>query len=95
MLKQDEAPRRDTSFESLAKLKPAFGKEGTITAGNAPGVNDGACALVLMNEEKAKKEGKEPLHTLLAMQKWQLNRKTSHKHLDLSLMNYLKKQVKH
>jgi acetyl-CoA C-acetyltransferase len=57
----DEAPRRDTSLESLAKLRPAFGKDGTITAGNAPGVNDGACALVLMNEERAKAEGKTPL----------------------------------
>lgn len=57
----DEAPRRNTSRETLSKLRPAFGREGTITAGNAPGVNDGACALVLMNEERAKKEGKTPL----------------------------------
>lgn len=61
----DEAPRRDTSLESLAKLRPAFGKDGTITAGNAPGVNDGACALVLMNEERALKEGKTPLATII------------------------------
>ena len=61
----DEAPRRDTSLESLAKLRPAFGKDGTITAGNAPGVNDGACALVLMNEERARKEGKTPLATII------------------------------
>ena len=60
-MNEDEAPRRDTSLESLAKLRPAFGKDGTITAGNAPGVNDGACALVLMNEERAKEHGKEPL----------------------------------
>ena len=58
---QDEVPRRDTSIEKLAKLAPAFGKEGTITAGNAPGVNDGAGALVLMSEERAKKEGKTAL----------------------------------
>ncbi len=57
----DEGPRRDTSLETLAKLRPAFGKDGTITAGNAPGVNDGACALVLMNEARAEKEGKTPL----------------------------------
>lgn len=57
----DEAPRRDTSLETLVKLRPAFGKDGTITAGNAPGVNDGACALVLMNEARAQKEGKTPL----------------------------------
>ena len=53
----DEAPRRDTSLERLAALKPAFGPEGTITAGNAPGVNDGACALVLMAEEEARAQG--------------------------------------
>jgi acetyl-CoA C-acetyltransferase len=56
----DESPRKDTSYEKLAKLAPVFGSEGTITAGNAPGINDGAAALVLMNEERAKKEGKEP-----------------------------------
>ncbi len=61
----DEAPRRNTSLESLAKLRPAFGKDGTITAGNAPGVNDGACALVLMNEERALKEGKTPLAVII------------------------------
>ena len=73
VVSQDEAPRADTSVESLAKLNPAFGKEGTITAGNAPGVNDGACALVLTNEEKAKELGKEPLafivgHTAIAIE---------------------------
>ncbi|MCM3744204.1 acetyl-CoA C-acetyltransferase [Sporosarcina luteola] len=61
----DEAPRRDTSLESLSKLRPAFGNDGTITAGNAPGVNDGACALVLMNEERAVKEGRRPLAVIL------------------------------
>lgn len=60
-IEQDEAPRRDTSVDSLSKLKPVFGKEGSITAGNAPGVNDGAAALVLMSEDKAKAEGKTPL----------------------------------
>jgi acetyl-CoA C-acetyltransferase len=62
----DEAPRKDTSLEKLSSLKPAFDKTGTITAGNAPGVNDGACALVLMSEEKAKREGRKPLATILA-----------------------------
>ncbi|WP_318616972.1 acetyl-CoA C-acetyltransferase [Sporosarcina sp. YIM B06819] len=61
----DEAPRRDTSLESLAKLRPAFGKDGTITAGNAPGVNDGACALILMNEQRAQQEGKTILATII------------------------------
>lgn len=59
IVKEDEAPRRDTNLEKLSKLPPAFDKDGTITAGNAPGVNDGACALVLMSEERAKEEGKE------------------------------------
>jgi acetyl-CoA C-acetyltransferase len=62
----DEAPRKDTSIEKLAKLKPAFDPKGTITAGNAPGVNDGACALVLMDEEKAEQEGRKPLAKILA-----------------------------
>ncbi|MHC8514420.1 acetyl-CoA C-acetyltransferase [Sporosarcina sp. ITBMC105] len=65
IVETDEAPRRDTSLESLAKLRPAFGKDGTITAGNAPGVNDGACALVLMKEKRAAKEGKTPLATII------------------------------
>ena len=60
-VEHDEAPRKDTSSEKLAKLGPAFGKDGTITAGNAPGINDGAGALVLMSEERAHKEGKTPL----------------------------------
>src|ERR671914_2703938 len=62
----DEAPRRDTSLESLAKLPPIFVKDGTHTAGNAPGVNDGAGALVLASEEWAKQNGREPLATIVA-----------------------------
>lgn len=61
----DEAPRKDTSIEKLAKLKPAFDPNGTITAGNAPGVNDGACAFVVMGDDKAKELGKTPLATIL------------------------------
>lgn len=63
---QDEAPREDTTAETLAKLRPAFGKDGTITAGNAPGINDGAAALVLMSEERAEKEGKKALAYVLS-----------------------------
>ncbi|WP_313431769.1 acetyl-CoA C-acetyltransferase, partial [Siminovitchia terrae] len=58
---QDEGPRSDTSIKKLAQLKPAFGPDGTITAGNAPGVNDGSAALVLMSEERANHEGRNPL----------------------------------
>lgn len=70
---QDEAPREGTTTEVLAKLRPAFGKDGTITAGNAPGINDGAAALVLMSEERAKKDGKSVLahvvgHTEVAVE---------------------------
>lgn len=64
-IEQDEAPRKDTKKEVLAKLRPAFGKDGTITAGNAPGINDGAGALVLMSDERAEKEGKQPLATVI------------------------------
>ena len=65
-LEADEGPRRDTSIERLAKLKPVFDPEGTTTAGNAPGVNDGAAALVVTSEEFAKKRGLEPLATILS-----------------------------
>jgi acetyl-CoA C-acetyltransferase len=57
----DEGPRRDTSVEMLAALKPAFKKDGTVTAGNAPGVNDGASALVVMSEAKARELKIAPL----------------------------------
>ncbi len=65
VISQDEAPRKSTSLEALSKLSPVFDHGGTITAGNAPGVNDGACAMVLMSEERAGKEGKEPLATII------------------------------
>ncbi|WP_088036753.1 acetyl-CoA C-acetyltransferase [Evansella clarkii] len=65
VVKDDESPRADTSVEKLAKLKPVFGADGSITAGNAPGVNDGAAALVLMSEEKAQERGIDPLATIL------------------------------
>jgi acetyl-CoA C-acetyltransferase len=61
----DEAPRRDTSLETLSKLPPIFLKEGTHTAGNAPGVNDGAGALVLASDEWASKNGKDVLATIV------------------------------
>ncbi|WP_217586378.1 acetyl-CoA C-acetyltransferase [Lentibacillus saliphilus] len=61
----DEAPRHDTTPEALAKLRPAFDKDGTITAGNAPGVNDGACAFVVMGDDVAEKQGKTPLATII------------------------------
>ena len=62
----DEAPRRDTSYEKLARLPPVFDPEGTTTAGNAPGVNDGAGALVVTSEEFARKRGLEVLATIVS-----------------------------
>jgi len=61
VVENDESPRADTSMETLGKLKPAFKEGGTVTAGNAPGVNDGASALVVMAEELAKSRGLKPL----------------------------------
>src|SRR5262249_18765205 len=58
---RDEPIRPDTTVETLAALKPAFRKDGTVTAGNAPGVNDGASALVIMDSARAKSLGLEPL----------------------------------
>ena len=60
----DEFPRFGTTKEILAKLKPAFNKDGTVTAGNASGINDGAAAVLLMSEEKAKEKGLEPMATI-------------------------------
>jgi acetyl-CoA C-acetyltransferase len=62
----DEGPRRDTSYEKLSRLKPVFDPEGTTTAGNAPGVNDGAGALVVTSEEFARKRGLEVLATIVS-----------------------------
>lgn len=57
----DEGPRRDTSLEKLSQLKPAFKPDGTITAGNAPSVNDGASAVLVVSEEKVKELGLKPM----------------------------------
>ena len=65
-LTADESPRRDTTLERLAALKPVFDPEGTTTAGNAPGVNDGAGALVVTSEDLAKSRGLEILATIVA-----------------------------
>ncbi len=61
----DEAPRRDTTLEVLAKLKPVFDASGTVTAGNAPGINDGAAALVIASSEYAKSHKLKPLARIL------------------------------
>lgn len=65
VISQDEGPRNDTSLERLAALSPVFKKDGTITAGNAPGVNDGAGAMVLMSGKKAAERGIRPLATIV------------------------------
>jgi 3-oxoadipyl-CoA thiolase len=63
---RDEHPRPDTSAEKLASLKPAFREGGTVTAGNSSGLNDGAAALVIASEEKARELGVEPLGAFVA-----------------------------
>ena len=63
----DESPRRDSSLESLSKLRGLAAKEGSHTAGNSPGVNDGAGALVLASEEWAQRNGREPLAEILSL----------------------------
>ncbi len=65
-LEADEGVRRDTTVEKLAALKPVFDPEGTTTAGNAPGVNDGASCVVVCSEEWARRRGLEPLATIVA-----------------------------
>lgn len=60
---KDEGPREGTTVEGLAKLKPAFKKDGIVTAGNASGINDGAAAVIVMSEEKAKELGVKPMAT--------------------------------
>ncbi len=62
----DEFPRHGTTAESLAKLRPAFDKEGTVTAGNASGINDGAAIVIVTTESKARELGLEPLATIVA-----------------------------
>jgi acetyl-CoA C-acetyltransferase len=62
----DEGVRRDTTLEKLASLKPVLDPEGTITAGNAPGVNDGASCVVVCSEDFARRRGLEPLATIVA-----------------------------
>ncbi len=65
-IEYDESPREDTTIEALAKLKPAFKKDGTVTAGNAPGTNDGAAALIVTSERNAQKLGKKPMARIVA-----------------------------
>ncbi|MBZ5703374.1 MAG: acetyl-CoA C-acetyltransferase [Acidobacteriia bacterium] len=66
VIQHDESPREDTSMEALARLKPAFKKDGTVTAGNAPSTNDGAAALVVTSERKAAQLGKQPIARIVA-----------------------------
>ncbi len=64
MVDQDEYIRQGATLDQMAKLKPAFNKEGTVTAGNASGINDGAAAIVLMTAEEAAKRGLTPMATI-------------------------------
>src|SRR5271156_3529385 len=66
LFEKDESPREDTTVETLRTLKPAFKKNGTVTAGNAPGVNDGAAAVVVTSAQRAKDLGAQPLVRIVA-----------------------------
>ena len=66
VIRTDEGPREDTSLQALARLRPAFKDGGTVTAGNAPGVNDGAAAVVVASSEVARKLGRKPLARIVA-----------------------------
>ena len=66
VVESDEYPKHGTTIDNLAKLRPAFDKEGTVTAGNASGINDGAAALVLMSAEEADKRGVTPLARIVS-----------------------------
>ncbi len=70
---------KDTSLEKLSQLPTVFGKDGTITAGNAPGVNDGAGALVLMSEERAKREISSRSPLLGGMPQWRVKQRITQK----------------
>ena len=66
LFERDESPREDTTVEVLGALKPAFKKDGTVTAGNAPGVNDGAAAVVVTSAQRAKELGAQPMVRIVA-----------------------------
>ncbi|MGB8579665.1 MAG: acetyl-CoA C-acetyltransferase [Candidatus Sulfotelmatobacter sp.] len=66
LFERDESPREDTTIEALRALKPAFKKDGTVTAGNAPGVNDGAAAVVVTSARRAKELGVQPMVRIVA-----------------------------
>src|SRR5207237_6862303 len=66
IMKRDESPRPDASLEALAKLRPAFKKDGTVTAANAPVPNDGAAAVVVTSEDNAARLGKAPMARIVA-----------------------------
>ncbi|MCL5116014.1 MAG: acetyl-CoA C-acetyltransferase [Firmicutes bacterium] len=65
-VQEDVGPRRDTSLDKMAALRPAFQPDGTVTAGNAPGLTDGAAALVLMSRDEAERRGLRPLATIVS-----------------------------
>jgi acetyl-CoA C-acetyltransferase len=66
VVNKDEHPKQGVTAESLSKLRPAFDKEGTVTAGNASGINDGAAMVVLMDEAEASKRGAQPLARIVS-----------------------------
>lgn len=95
LVEKDEAPRKDTSIERLSKLAPVFDHDGTITAGNAPGINDGAAALVLMSSKRAQTEGRTPLATILGHTAIAVEAKDFPKTPGLVINELLKKTDRH
>ena len=77
MVDTDEYPRHGTTIEALAKLRPAFKKDGTVTAGNASGINDGAAAVVLMTRQGGRARGIKPLARIVS---WAHGRRRSGDH---------------
>lgn len=65
-IETDEGPRADTTIDALAKLKPVFSQNGSVTAGNAPGINDGAAVLLIMSHDKAKELGLKPIARIVS-----------------------------
>ncbi|KGX86479.1 acetyl-CoA C-acetyltransferase [Pontibacillus litoralis] len=94
LVEKDEAPRKTTSVEALRKLNPVFDANGTITAGNAPGVNDGAGAMLLMSQQYASAHGYQPMATILAHDEVAVEAKDFPKTPGLVMNSLLKKAGK-
>jgi acetyl-CoA acetyltransferase len=91
----DEHPRASTTLEGLAKLKPVVTAEGTVTAGNASGINDGAAAVLIASEQAIEQYQLKPCPKLLLQQQWGLNLASWALHLHLPSKSYSNKPISH